>query len=197
MARYQRRRRNTFSTLELAILGLAVIIALIGRSLSLEAAIPLVVALLGLMLLAVIIIVARQYWRGQERLRALRILKLTDVDRMTGVQFESYVAELLVAQGYKVSTTPTTGDYGVDLVARKDGTTYAVQLKRYNKPLNQLPIREAVAGKAHYKCTAAMVITNSTFNKAAKTLAESNDCVLIDRNALAQWVAAFQATSAT
>src|SRR3954454_13492560 len=40
--------------------------------------------------------------RGQQRIRAIAI---SDVDRMTGVEFEQYVGKLLTHQGYKVSFT--------------------------------------------------------------------------------------------
>jgi restriction system protein len=148
---------------------------------------------LALILLVVAAIVVRQHQRNLRRLEALRTLKLTDIDRLTGVQFERYIAEVMTSQGFKVTTTPMTGDLGVDLVAKKDGTTYAIQLKCYGKPLGPPAIQQAVAGMAHYKCSAAMVITNNYFTRHAVTLAKSNNCILINRDVLAQWVVAFQA----
>jgi HJR/Mrr/RecB family endonuclease len=37
-----------------------------------------------------------------------------------------------------------------------------------------------------------MVITNNYFTPGAVTLARSNDCTLVDRDLLAQWVLRFQ-----
>src|SRR5829696_2582806 len=54
--------------------------------------------------------------RDQQRLRAIAI---ADVDKMTGVEFEQYVGKLLAHQGYKISFTKTSGDYGVDIIAQK------------------------------------------------------------------------------
>lgn len=113
---------------------------------------------------------------------------------MTGEEFEEYVAELLRFQGYKTRMTPRSGDYGVDIVATKDGTKTAVQVKRYTKKLDQKPIREAVTGMAvrQYGCTKAMVVTNSTFTKAATFLAAESGCELVDREKLGEWVMEFQ-----
>jgi restriction system protein len=117
---------------------------------------------------------------------------------MKGEEFEEYVAELLRLQGYKTRMTPRSGDYGVDIVASKDGIKTAVQIKRYGKKLDQKPIREAVTGMAvrQYGCTRAMVVTNSTFTKAATFLAAESNCELVDREKLGEWVLMFQSKTA-
>lgn len=132
--------------------------------------------------------------KQQARLKALRAVQISHIDTMKGEEFEEYVAELLRFQGYKTRMTPRSGDYGVDIVASKDGVKTAVQIKRYSKKLDQKPIREAVTGMAvrQYGCTKAMVVTNSTFTKAATFLAEESDCVLVDREKLGEWVLLFQ-----
>lgn len=119
----------------------------------------------------------------------LRQLQIDDIDSMTGVEFEKYVADLFRRHGYLFETTALSGDLGVDLIVVKDGIRTAVQIKRYSKPVNQAAIREAVAGMQHYKCTQAMVVTNSRFTKLAVTLAASNHCELIDRTRLINMIA--------
>ena len=134
-----------------------------------------------------------------DRLRRLRILKqkrayslIEHVDHMSGVEFEGYIEAVLHARGYHIKTTPKSGDLGVDLIARKDGTSYAIQVKRYSHPVDRRAVSDAVAGMKHYKCDKAMVITNNYFRPGAKQLAASNNCTLVDRDMLASWVAAFQ-----
>lgn len=133
-------------------------------------------------------------YRQRMRQKALRALQIAHIDAMTGEEFEEYVAELLRFQGYKIRMTPRSGDYGVDIVAAKDGIKVAVQIKRYSKKLDQKPIREAVTGMAvrQYGCTKAMVVTNSTFTKAAEFLANESNCELIDREKLGEWILMFQ-----
>jgi len=133
-------------------------------------------------------------YKQRMRREALRALQISHIDTMRGEEFEQYVAELLRFQGFKTRMTPRSGDYGVDIVASKDGVKMAVQIKRYSKKLDQKPIREAVTGMAvrQYGCTKAMVVTNSTFTKAAEFLAAESGCELIDREKLGEWVLAFQ-----
>ncbi len=137
-------------------------------------------------------------YRQRMRRKALHALQIAHIDAMTGEEFEEYVAELLRFQGYKTRMTPRSGDYGVDIVASKDGVKTAVQIKRYSKKLDQKPIREAVTGMAvrQYGCTKAMVVTNSTFTKAAEFLAKESGCELIDREKLGEWILVFQSEAA-
>jgi restriction system protein len=132
--------------------------------------------------------------KQQTKQKALRALQIAHIDTMKGEEFEEYVAELLRFQGYKTLMTPRSGDYGVDIVASKDGVKTAIQIKRYTKKLDQKPVREAVTGMAvrQYGCTKAMVVTNSTFTKAAAFLAAESNCELVDREKLGEWILMFQ-----
>lgn len=99
---------------------------------------------------------------------------------MTGHEYEYAVANYLREQGYyDVEVTQASGDYGIDVLARKGGHRYAVQCKYYSGTVGISAVQEAVAGMAIYGCDRAMVVTNSTFTKAAKELAEANDVVLL------------------
>lgn len=99
---------------------------------------------------------------------------------MEGHDYEYVVAAYLRNKGYhSVKVTKASGDYGVDVIAHKGQMKYAVQCKYYNSPVSLGAVQEAVAGKAMYGCNAAMVVTNSTFTKAAEELAAKNGVVLI------------------
>ncbi|TAK89516.1 restriction endonuclease [Patescibacteria group bacterium] len=148
-----------------------------------------IILAVGLTVIGVSYIIQQR--RSQKRLQALRLLRLDDVDRMSGIQFEKYVAELLKYQGYSVKTTPVSGDYGVDLVITRNKVRTAVQLKCYSKAVAQEAVREAFSGMAHYRCTKSMVITNNQFTPHAKALAASNKCELVDRDQLALWILDF------
>lgn len=117
--------------------------------------------------------------------------KFEFIDKMKGLEFEHYVAEILRKQGFKrVSVTKATGDFGVDITCftKKGKERIAIQVKRHKSPLSGKAIQEVVAGAKHYNATKTMVITNSTFSPKAKVLAKSNDCELIDRYLLKKWV---------
>lgn len=113
-----------------------------------------------------------------------RQLDFDAVDAMDGTGFEHYVGTLLAFQGFSIQHTGKPGDQGCDLVATRDGVRYAVQTKRSRDPVSNAAVQQAVTAVAHYRCTHAMVVTNSRFNRGARDLAASNGCRLIGRREL-------------
>ena len=109
---------------------------------------------------------------------------LKEIDKMKGLDFEVFIGELLTQHGYKTQNIKGSGDFGVDVIAEKNGTKYAVQVKRYTSNVSRTAISDAVAGKFHWDCEKAWVITNSYFTSDAKLLATSTDCKLTDRDEL-------------
>ena len=128
-------------------------------------------------------------WFRSHRYRALQI---EQIDRMSGRDFEHYVARVLASRGYDVKVTPGSGDLGVDVIACRGDQSYAVQVKRYSSNLSRTCVSDAVAGRVHYRCTHAMVVTNSFFSPGAQKLATSTDCILVDRDMLSAWVKQFR-----
>lgn len=108
------------------------------------------------------------------------------VDAMAGVEFERYVAAVLRGVGYTVELTRATGDFGVDLIAIRDGIRTAVQCKRQSRVVNGAAIQQVVAGATVYDCTATMVVSNHRYTRAAQQLADAHGCVLVDRTRLAR-----------
>jgi restriction system protein len=113
---------------------------------------------------------------------------LAAIDAMTGTDFEEYVAARLERGGWQVTFTPGSGDYGVDLIARRDDSSVAVQCKRLGKPVGVAAVQQVVAGARHHDCTKSIVISNQEFTDAAKKLAFTHNCQLIGRRALQAWV---------
>lgn len=112
------------------------------------------------------------------------------VDTMSGVEFEHYVAKLLAKQGYSHISFTERYDYGIDIVADKDGIKWGIQVKRHKGPVKALAVRQAVTALKKYCCDRAMVVSNSQFSRVAVELARTNDCTLIDRNKLVSWITA-------
>lgn len=99
----------------------------------------------------------------------------------TGEDYEKYVAGRLASGGYmNISLTPTSNDYGADVICEKDGVKYCVQCKMYSNPVGVSAVQEIVTAKAHYQCERAMVITNNVFTAQAKKLASENAVILVD-----------------
>ena len=87
---------------------------------------------------------------------------------MEGIDFEYYCADLLTAHGFnEVEVTKSSGDYGIDILAQKEGITYAIQCKRYSGPVGVKAVQEAYAGRDYYDCMVGCVLTNQYFTQPA------------------------------
>jgi restriction system protein len=117
-------------------------------------------------------------------LRRLSRSGIADVDRMDGRTFETFLSIVFRREGYTVAVTRYRGDYGADLVIEKDGNRTAVQAKRWSKTVGIKAVQEAVASKAVYDCTRALVVANRGFTPQAVVLAKANDVTLWDREIL-------------
>lgn len=108
-----------------------------------------------------------------------------DTDRMTGDEFEHYCASVLKRNGFSdVEVTKVSGDYGIDILAKKDGISYAIQCKCFSSPVGNKAIQEAFSGKAFYNAMVAAVLTNNYFTDAAKETAKRTAVLLWDRDYL-------------
>lgn len=100
---------------------------------------------------------------------------------MSGADFEQFCADLLRLNGFSnVAVTPSSGDQGVDIIAKKEGIKYAIQCKHYSSPVGNTPVQEVSAGKLYYHCHVGVVLTNSIFTKGATELAKAADVLLWD-----------------
>lgn len=107
------------------------------------------------------------------------------INNLDGYQFESFTKLLLEKNSFKnVSISKSSNDYGIDVIATKNNYTYAIQCKRYNKPVGIKAIQEAISGCTYYNCDIPVVFTNNTFSKAAINLAKNNEVELWDHETL-------------
>jgi restriction system protein len=120
-------------------------------------------------------------WNEKKRLARSGV---NEIDQMNGKTFEKYLEVLFKKLGYQVERTRYVGDYGADLVVRKNGIKTIIQAKRYKKNVGIKAVQEAVAAKGYYDCDEAMVVTNSFYTKQAIELAKANHVKLWDRNDL-------------
>ncbi len=111
--------------------------------------------------------------------------KPSKLDEMEGHDFEYFCADLLSKRGFVgVEVTKASGDYGIDILAEKDGVTYAVQCKRYSAPVGVKAVQEAYAGKDYYDCMVGAVLTNQYFTAPAVEAAKKLKILLWDRGYL-------------
>jgi HJR/Mrr/RecB family endonuclease len=115
-------------------------------------------------------------------------IKLNYIDAMDGLTFERYVAKLLLRHGFEYVRVTEKFDKGVDIIAVKDGERWGIQVKRYNGLVKAAAVRQVVTALNFYGCSRAMVVTNSSYSNMAIQLAETNDCLLIDRKKLVKMI---------
>ena len=107
------------------------------------------------------------------------------VRKMDGHLFEQYCAALLSRNGFtRVEVTKASGDFGIDVLAEKDGVTYAIQCKYYTDKVGNHAVQEAFSGKEYYDRMIAVVMTNSTFTPAAIETARQTHVLLWDGSVL-------------
>lgn len=109
------------------------------------------------------------------------------MDEMEGHDFEYFCAELLEKQGFMdVEVTRQSGDFGVDILAEKDGVTYAVQCKRYQASVGVEAVLRTYGGRAYYECMVGAVMTNQYFTAPAVEAAKKLRILLWDRGYIEQ-----------
>ena len=108
-----------------------------------------------------------------------------DFDLMEGHDFEYYCAELLRKSGFQeVEVTRGSGDYGIDILAEKEGVTYAIQCKCYASAVGVKAVQEAYAGRDYYDRMVGAVLTNQYFTQPAVDAARKLKILLWDRDYL-------------
>ncbi len=104
------------------------------------------------------------------------------MDELEGHEFEYYCADLLKDHGFlDVEVTKGSGDFGADILAEKDGVSYAIQCKCYDKPIGVKAVQEIYAGRDYYDRMVGVVMTNQYFTAPAVELAKKLKIMLWDR----------------
>jgi HJR/Mrr/RecB family endonuclease len=119
-------------------------------------------------------------------------LHIDELKKLSGIEFEDYLAELFKSHGYQVQTTPSTGDYGADLILQKDQHLTAVQAKCYTGSVGVSAVQEALSGMAYYSCHSAWVVTTGNYTINAVELARQSKVRLLGRNELGKLILQMQ-----
>ena len=117
-------------------------------------------------------------------------IDFSKVDALSGIEFENLLLDKFVTLGFKVESTPKTGDFGADLIVENnEGSRIIVQCKRFKSKVNLKAVQEVVGAMGHYAGDYGVVITNNTFLNSAVKLAESHDIELWDGDRLVSFLA--------
>jgi len=116
-------------------------------------------------------------------------LSMSEIDQMSGRDFEKYLEKLFIKLKYRVNRVGTCsynhrGDFGADLIVEKDGIKTAIQAKCHSSCVGISSIREVLGAINYYNCQKAMVVTNSYFTNDAQIQAIVSNIKLWNRDKL-------------
>ena len=107
-----------------------------------------------------------------------------DINNMAGHQFESLIEELVKKMGFSIAERKLSADGGIDILAYSHDMLfegkYVIQCKRYIHKVPEPPVRDLYGVVHSINANKGILITNSTFTKAATEFAKDKQLELID-----------------
>jgi len=192
MAAYRRRtyrRKNNGPHGAGTVLALLLIVGIYTTAKDAIQTHPYLVPLLGALAVLIMALPVGVWWYKRQRIKRLHAAyDMANIDSLDGLAFEKYLVDLLRRKGYTNVRLTERYDLGIDIIAHKDGVTWGVQAKRYSHLVRAAAIRQVYTALNRYKCSRAMVISNSTYSRPARLLAQDTNTVLIDREELSRWI---------
>jgi|GEM_PF-6910753 len=108
-----------------------------------------------------------------------------DIETLTPEDFERLIVLLLSKQGYETKHIPLGDDIGIDILAKKNGESIAVQVKKYDsRKINLAMVYHTFGAAAYYDCTRAIIITLSDITANAENAARKLNVEIIGKEAL-------------
>ena len=102
--------------------------------------------------------------------------------------FEKSVEENFELFGWEAQGTPKSGDQGADVIAELNGYKVVVQCKLYSKPVGNKAVQEVISANKFFHGHLGMVVSNASFTKSAKQLADSTDIILLHYSLLSDFL---------
>ena len=152
--------------------------------------IKLIIIAIIIMLIFKLIPYINRYVKENRLKNNLKQANIKDIDKMKGLDFETYLSVLFKELGYKALVTNSSHDFGADLVLKKGNHKIVVQAKRYGykKNVSIGAVQEVFAAQRYHNADESWIVTNSFFTKSAIKLAEPCNVVLKNRYELASWI---------
>jgi hypothetical protein len=95
--------------------------------------------------------------------------------RNDGTDFEKRSADRLSELGWECSHTPTSGDFGADLICKCGNETLVVQCKDYSdgNSIGVAAVQETIAAKLHFRADVALLLFQGRVTQQGRKLANS------------------------
>ena len=119
-----------------------------------------------------------------------------DINSLSGIEFENLCQVLLQKGGFDVETTKTSGDGGIDLIARNQqpffSGKYIIQCKRYIGSVGEPVVRDLYGVVMAERANKGILLTTGRFTISAIRFSEDKNIELIDGNQLAQLLSKYE-----
>lgn len=103
-----------------------------------------------------------------------------DLQKLDGIEFEHWVADLFRKAGFRVEVTQASGDHGVDLWANIGSSLVAVQCKRWDGVVGEPVLRDLYGASTAANAKAGYLVTTGTFSQQACEFAKNKALFLVD-----------------
>jgi len=112
------------------------------------------------------------------RLKAMKIGLDNNFKDLSPYEFEKLVAKLFDAMGYETKVTKQSGDYGIDVIAKKEEYTIAIQCKKYDSknPVGNRDVQRLLGAMQlkDVRATQGILVTTSHFTVQA--IEQAREC---------------------
>ncbi len=105
---------------------------------------------------------------------------------LSGADFERELGNVMRALGYRVESTPSSGDDGVDLILKRPGKTIVVQCKAHRNPVGPAIARELLGSMIHFKADQAILACTGGFTRGVMEFVRDKPIDLISVSRLAR-----------
>jgi len=119
----------------------------------------------------------REKWGTPEQVKEWSVIDLGLRDNFANYsprEFEKFVARLFTEMGYAAELCRFTGDYGADVIARRNNDVVLVQVKKYQRGHNvgARDVQRALGAMWKFKATKSVLVTTSDFTIQAEEQAK-------------------------
>jgi hypothetical protein len=102
-------------------------------------------------------------------------------------EYEMFISNKFMRLGWTAHRTKSSGDQGADIIIDKANYRFVIQCKLYSSPVGNSAVQEITSAKEYYDAIGAVVVTNNTYTKSARQLAESQGVWLLHDSELEKW----------
>jgi len=118
----------------------------------------------------------KEYWVTQEKEREWKFIDVdleNNFQKLTPRQFEITIQDLFIKMNYETTLTNFTGDYGADLIVKRNSEILVVQCKKYMKKhkVGAPEVQRTLGSMYRYNASKAILVTTSDFTNQAKNQA--------------------------